>query len=369
MNRIKPIDGLRTIAVLGVIWIHIWSFFGNISLQVGPVNIYRVIAIVGNGVDLFFVISGFCMYLMYSKKYPVFTVKGYAKFVWGRWKRIAPAFYAAVLFYFLLRFNELLPDAGAILAAHFLFVHTVWDVTELAAPFWSLATEWHFYMVLPFLFFIGSTKMRFNMAFWFLMIASMVFRFWLFGVHQQAIDDLSLTDRIYVRFIEFGWGILACRYYLSERVLPKWLHGWIGFVVGLIVAYAGRLLMTTEIISLVGPYGFIIKSFAEPIMTLGFAFLILNVIRSESIFSRMLNLYFFQFIGKISYSMYLWHWLVAYVVSEFVSQNLGFSNQTLILSFAITTLILIPISMFSYLVFERFYFKKNEVAINKIKSK
>lgn len=358
MNRIKPIDGLRTVAVLGVIWIHIWSFFGNMSLNIGSVNVYRLIAIVGNGVDLFFVISGFCMYLMYAKKYPVFTINGYGNFVWGRWKRIAPAFYAAVMIYFLLRFNELLPDALSILSAHLLFVHTVWNVTELAAPFWSLATEWHFYMVLPFLLYIGSSRFRFNVAFWTLMAICMIFRFWLFGVHQQGIDDLSLTDRIYVRFVEFGWGILACRYYLSGNPLPKWLKGWVGFVVAFIVAYVGRLLMTTEIINRAGGLGFVIKSFSEPVMTLGFALMILNLIRSESIFSKTLNHGFFQFIGKISYSMYLWHWLIAFSVSSWMMEYYGNSNLILILSFTLTVGVLIPVSWLSYILFEQFYFRK-----------
>lgn len=362
MNRIRPIDGLRTIAVLGVIWIHIWTFFGNMSLSLGPVNVYRLIAIVGNGVDLFFVISGFCMYLMYTKKHPVFSFAGYGQFVWGRWKRIAPAFYAAVIIYFLLRYNELLPDAASILAAHFLFVHTIWPVTELAAPFWSLATEWHFYMVLPFLLLIGSNEKRFQFAFWFLMILSMGFRFWLFGVHQQGINDLSLTDRIYVRFVEFGWGILACQYYLSGKEIPKLLKGVIGFLVALVVAYVGRLMMTTEIITRVGIAGYIVKAFSEPVMTLGFALLVLNVIRSESIFVRILNSVPFQFIGRVSYSMYLWHWLIAYAISAYMMEHYGVNQASLLLSFIFTVTMLIPISWVSYILFEQFYFKGNRAS-------
>ena len=60
-NRIAPVDGLRAIAALGVLWAHVWAFTGNPQLplaRIGPVvlDANRAFAIVGTGVDLFFVI-------------------------------------------------------------------------------------------------------------------------------------------------------------------------------------------------------------------------------------------------------------------------------------------------------------------------
>jgi len=34
-HRIAPVDGLRAVAVLGVIWAHVWAFSGTPSLSVG----------------------------------------------------------------------------------------------------------------------------------------------------------------------------------------------------------------------------------------------------------------------------------------------------------------------------------------------
>src|SRR5262245_49813726 len=99
-DRIAPVDGLRALAVLGVLWWHVWMFSGNPSLSVGRVgavnlDVNRAVSAIGTGVDLFFVISGFCMYLMYAKSQSVFSAQRYAAFIKRRWWRIAPAFYAA----------------------------------------------------------------------------------------------------------------------------------------------------------------------------------------------------------------------------------------------------------------------------------
>jgi peptidoglycan/LPS O-acetylase OafA/YrhL len=142
--RIAPLDGLRSVAVLGVIWAHCWLFTGNPGLFAFGVNFNKVIAILGNGVDLFFVISGFCMELMYANS------KGFAGFLRRRWLRIAPAFYVAGL----ATASYVWATTGLLewrcLVEHLFFVHTVVPGAQvLASPFWSLATEWHFYMLLP----------------------------------------------------------------------------------------------------------------------------------------------------------------------------------------------------------------------------
>ena len=59
--RLVWLDVLRTFCVLGVLWIHTWSKYGNPAVMVGGVDINRPLAILGNGVDFFFVLSGFCM--------------------------------------------------------------------------------------------------------------------------------------------------------------------------------------------------------------------------------------------------------------------------------------------------------------------
>jgi peptidoglycan/LPS O-acetylase OafA/YrhL len=51
--------------------IHSWAFANNPSLKIAGVDLYRSVAIVGNGVDFFFVISGFFMFMVFSGNYSV----------------------------------------------------------------------------------------------------------------------------------------------------------------------------------------------------------------------------------------------------------------------------------------------------------
>lgn len=80
--RINAIDGLRTIAVLGVLWAHLWAFMNAPSLMLAGIDVARLLSFGGTGVDLFFVISGFCMFLMHhlkSKKLTRTYLFGYLK--------------------------------------------------------------------------------------------------------------------------------------------------------------------------------------------------------------------------------------------------------------------------------------------------
>lgn len=96
-SRIKVIDGLRTFAVLGVIWTHNWSFwFHQPKAEIFKIDIHRLLSVGGTGVNLFFVISGFCMYLMYGKRGET-NVSSFLSFIKNRYIRIAPACIVSVI--------------------------------------------------------------------------------------------------------------------------------------------------------------------------------------------------------------------------------------------------------------------------------
>jgi len=154
-GRIAPVDGLRAVAVLGVIWIHNWLASGSplvspISAGGMKLDVQRFFALFGTGVDLFFVISGFCMYLMYVHKEEAWAWKTYKGFMKRRWLRLAPAFYIAALVYAIGYWRPGAAFPWRDLLAHATFTHTLLKNTnQIACPFWSLATEWHFYLILP----------------------------------------------------------------------------------------------------------------------------------------------------------------------------------------------------------------------------
>lgn len=148
-NRILPLDGWRTIASLGVVWIHAWTMVGNPALNLFGINVFKPLAIVGNGVDFFFVISGFCLYLILKDK-PI-TVAVYKTFIKNRWLRIGPAFYVcSIISLFVLHRTFGLVQLK-ILLTNLFYLSNIIPLngnpnSNIVAPFWSLAVEFQFYI-------------------------------------------------------------------------------------------------------------------------------------------------------------------------------------------------------------------------------
>lgn len=359
MNRIKPVDGLRAFAILGVMWAHVWMFFGNLPMRAVRIDINRFLSFGGIGVDLFFVISGFCMYLMQTRKNVVFSGESYKQFIIKRWRRIAPAFYVAVIFAAIFYFisNGIFPFKSV--AYHLLFINIFNGQNILSPPFWSLATEWHFYLILPFIFIADKSGKWIFARVIILMSISLILRCWLFHGYDFRSGITVPSYEIWYRFIEFGFGILAARFYIEQKKLPYFLSGLMGFIISFCIAFLGRVFMTTDFFSRFGKMDFVIRAFAEPFLTFGFAIMILNLITTKSIFERIVSSKSFLFIGKISYSMYLWHWPIAAWISYYMIKMFGKSVFNMELSFLLTLAVTIIVATLSYHFLEASYFEKS----------
>jgi peptidoglycan/LPS O-acetylase OafA/YrhL len=359
-NRIGPIDGLRAVAVLGVVWAHAWVFAGTPSLSLGRIgtldmDFNRAIAVLGNGVDLFFVISGFCMYVMYARRASSLSWRSYSRFLGNRWLRIAPAFYVAAFTAATGFVLAGLPFPVWDTAVHLVFVHTVVPRTgALSAPFWSLATEWQFYLVLPLLIWCSGRR-----GFWRTMLAAgcacIAFRLWLYGSSAETLA--SLRTQLPTRLIEFIWGMCAGRLHIERREPPHVLRGSLGFFLGVAAVYAGRTMMVTEVLRFAGPGAYLLQVLSEPVMTAGYGLLVWNVLSSQSPFRRLLSNEYLQAIGRWSYSLYLWHWWPTVWIAGFVSSQLGSNAGAQYLGLALTLAVLLPVAGFSYLLLERPYFR------------
>jgi peptidoglycan/LPS O-acetylase OafA/YrhL len=357
-RRIQPVDGLRAFAVLGVIWAHCWMFFGNLPWTVAHVNLIRLLAFGGIGVDLFFVISGFCMYLMHAKDANHFGIDTYGAFLKKRWLRIAPAFYFVVTFesfkYLLL--NGVFPLKSFVY--HLLFINTFNKDNVLSPPFWSLATEWHFYIILPFLFIRDAAGKYLYQRVTILMLICLAFRLQLY-YGQDLTSGLTIpNDKIWYRFVEFGFGILAARFYLDGRRLTGLFRGNHGFILTFLIAFLGRMCMTTEFLAHFGRLDFVVRALGEPILTLGFGLMILNLVTTSGFFARFIALRPFLFIGRISYSMYLWHWMIAVWICGLVHTYVGVSALYQEVAFLLVVAATTVVGFVSHTCLEAPYFRK-----------
>lgn len=347
-NRLEEIDGLRALAVLGVTWAHCWMFFDNLDLIIYKIPINRLLSFGGVGVNLFFVISGFCMTMTFTRNYQNLNLTNIKDFVVKRFLRIAPVYYIALVVYTIDYYIK--TDAVPIVSlfTHFAFIQTIFDLNIIGAHFWSLATEWHFYMFLPLIFIFGFNRNRIFISTSILIILCIISRLIHWGYLLDSPLSIEHSDFIYLRFVEFGWGIFVYLLFEKRYKLPLFLNGNFGVIMALFIAFMGRFLSSTPIINRVNEYGFVVKSLAEPIMTFGFALLVLNVITTKNLFSRFLCTKAIQFIGKISYSFYLWHWLVCSYICFLAIKLVSINNFALEISFIFSVLITSLISNYSY---------------------
>src|SRR6185312_15058139 len=169
-------------------WKHLLGFYENVPLMVGKININKAISIAGNGVDLFFVISGFCMYLMYVAKAGSFKLNEYGNFLKKRFMRIAPAFYVLIAVEVIRHMVQYGNFPTETFLYHVFFISIFLPVHNDFAPhYWSLATEWHFYLVLPFLFIGIKNRKHIIRRILAMIVICIIFRLFLYYDHRSDL--------------------------------------------------------------------------------------------------------------------------------------------------------------------------------------
>ncbi|WP_095589974.1 acyltransferase family protein [Actibacterium ureilyticum] len=288
------IDGLRTVAVLPVLFHHAefsWISGGYI------------------GVDIFFVISGFLItsILMTEIREGRFSILNFYE---RRARRILPALSAVLVFCIPFALALMTPeefkDFSQSLIATLLFVSNVlfWLETGYFHPdaeekpllhTWSLAIEEQYYIFLPVFLFLMWRYQR---------------RYLLLSIVAIALASLA--------FSEWAWrNIPTANFYLIFSRAWELFAGSICALIAAKVGAGGQNTGRANLLSLAGLgmiavalFGFEdatpFPSIFAVLPVLGVA-LILLYSRQGSITFALLSLAPIVFIGKISYSLYLWH--------------------------------------------------------------
>lgn len=156
-GRLRPMEGLRAVAVTLVFFVHFESLFGNwLAPHSAGARAADFLRDVGHvGVDLFFVLSGFLIYgAVISKRH-----FSYRDFMKRRLRRIYPMFAAIFALYLVLSFlmpaESKLPP-GLLPALRFILENALllpgmFDIRPIVPVAWSLSYEVFFYAVIPLL--------------------------------------------------------------------------------------------------------------------------------------------------------------------------------------------------------------------------
>lgn len=153
-TTITTLDGVRAIACLSVIEYHVHYLLTK-SFDLTPVmgRLGSSILLAGwSGVTLFFVLSGFLLFMPYAK-HLLFEQQEPLKrtFYMRRALRILPSYYLALTLLIALVNPQYFQWDH--LGSLSLFLTFLMDAPstyqQINGPFWSLAVEWQYYMLLP----------------------------------------------------------------------------------------------------------------------------------------------------------------------------------------------------------------------------
>lgn len=304
MSNIKyraDIDGLRTIAVLMVILFHMnadWIPGGFI------------------GVDIFFVISG---YIITSGIYPKIINNEFSfnQFYVKRIKRILPLFYlvatiSLVFAYWLYTPNDFMGFADSLRYASSFIANIYFEKhsgyfapTSETLPLlhtWSLSIEEQFYFVWPIVLIIAARYLHPHF-FWVVMLTTLV------GLiaYSEYIARLGGSSGYYLiqsRAFELLIGALLAIIVYQKRknigVLPRRFYQIAGIAGMVSLVWLSFSLNESDVFPGVNAL----------FVTIASVLVILSGTSKTSMVSYVLSLRPMVFIGRLSYSLYLWHWPV-----------------------------------------------------------
>jgi len=310
-SRIGSLDGLRGLAVSMVVAGHAWICFGN--RQDGPWH--SIGLIIGNaafGVQAFFVLSGYLITSLLVKEENHSGKISLWRFYVRRALRIFPAFYVFLALIVILSQNGAIRVGTTQLVSAALYTKNYSGLLATADPvegswflghLWTLALEEQFYLLWPLAFVICPRRFMGNLP--------------LVGIALMPIVRIafyflfpSQRGMLTMMFHTSADGILmGCALALWQDKLMAWI-GRHPIASRAIVCLVGIPLVAGPLLTARyrGAYSITVGLTLDVFCA---AILILAGVRGSetSPIRRILELSWLQWVGRLSYSLYLWQQL------------------------------------------------------------
>jgi peptidoglycan/LPS O-acetylase OafA/YrhL len=312
--KITQIQGLRALAALLVTLFHAkWVNGGFI------------------GVDIFYVISGFLITGLLLREIERTGTINFKEFYARRFKRLLPTSFfvllvTAVASWLLIPAtmrSSLGRDiiAASLYVSNYLFAWWQADYQNLDATpspvihYWSLAVEEQFYLIWPLLilfFFIAATKFNRKILLTFLVAAVTALSF-IFSIYQTETSPIWAFYSLPTRAWELGLGALLV---LLPPIKTKKLVGLLGFIFIIVSAFIFGETTAFPGVNAVLP-------------VLGTVMLISTINSWPPFLNDVANSRMFQWLGEISYPLYLWHWPLLVLPSTYFARPLAIYERIL----------------------------------------
>jgi len=289
-DYLPSLDGWRTVAILWVLQAHAqpwdWGFLNNHWLHKRG----------DHGVQLFFALSGLLICTRLLNEERRFGAISLRSFYIRRLYRIQPAALAYLAVICVLMLLGDVPRVWSTVASAALMVRNFLPLYETnweTAHFWSLAVEEHFYLLLPgFLVLCRRRRLAWMCL---LVVALEIWRPIVFAVPKLQGGTFLIflrTDLVIDGILLGSVFALALTRPPLLKLAKTWLRPWVAIV------YAVAIFTVEEMHSGRADHALLITVY--PVL------LTATVLHPESWTTRFLELPPMRFIGRLSYSLYLW---------------------------------------------------------------
>jgi peptidoglycan/LPS O-acetylase OafA/YrhL len=319
-RRLGVLDGLRGIAVLLVLWYHVWE----ISFLPAPVAWLQFVPETGFvGVHLFFFLSGFVISYPFLRSEAAGTAQpSWGTFAWRRLIKIVPSYLLSILAAYAIGYAQRQPGAATLpdVVTHVLFVHT-WFLARygtINGVLWTLAVEVEFYCVFPLIWWCFKRRPWLTAA---VMIGAA-------GAWRAALAACCYSTIFpdYAENLPGYLDIFACGM-IAALIFTRYGERWQGSAwrfAGPPLALGGVAWLTALLVSLYNfrladQWASVWQIDRRPLLGAAFAIVALGFLTSPRWWQVLLDNTPLRFLAAISYNLYLYHQIVA---REFLRRHL-----------------------------------------------
>lgn len=341
LNRLSSLDGLRGIAALGV---SVFWHYQHFAPQNGYPFSHKAYWFYNYGfslVDFFFVISGFVFCYVYKEKITKRLID-FKEYSILRFSRLYPLHLLTLILVAMVQYVRYCMGEDFFVyqlndTYHFilnlLFIQNGWFEHGFSfnAPTWSLAVELIAYILFFFVLHAFNNRNRYVSIFIFLVLLGIFLKRFQFSIPLLNQE----TSRVLIGFF-MGCLTYEINDYMVMLKKQKLLIVILGGIIFLIVTFISVSFGHEAL----GDWQLV---YAIIIFPLG----IILVLNTKPL-NFLLSLSLFEYLGKISYSIYLLHFpiqLIIKTINDFLVLNIDFSTKSFFTTFVLTT---IAASILSY---------------------
>ncbi|MEV4496165.1 acyltransferase [Micromonospora arborensis] len=365
-RRYAPaLDGLRAVAALLVIALHVGIYTGQVASSWlgigtgGPLG--PVLSRFTVGVPIFFVLSGLLLYRPWADaaldNRPPPSARVY---LWHRALRILPAYWlvaiVALIAFASSTHGSLWPVAQTLTLTH---IYSDTGIPLGITQTWSLATEVAFYAVLPLLAVVLHRLVvqpaRILLAFAVLEIINLGTVVLTHVPSAGPYPKLALWLPEYLGYFAAGIALAAWSAHLARAAEPPGLavligrRPWLSWGVAL-VAYVA---VSTPLTGTTARYPTVVEALLEHVLYLVIAVtLVLPLLfRADHGPAKLLAGRIPSALGRISYGLFLWHMVVVEAWLRITGQTAGHAQFWIL--FPVTVVFTVAIAAASFVLVER----------------